>query len=86
MDANVCGVQNFVGSLGHANKLILCFTDYLLSQGDLAGWEIIKIKVHHEMICITNITMIAKYLEDTSVHGQLAKYTLLIHTLSCFCS
>ena len=46
---------------------MLCFMDYLPShdQGDPAGRK----KVHHEMICTTKITMIAKYLEDTtSVH------------------
>ena len=49
---------------------MLCFTDYLPSQGDPAGREKIKIKVYHEMICITKITMTAKYLEDTtSVHS-----------------
>ena len=63
-------------------KLILCFTDYLPSQGDLASRE--KIKVYYEMICITKITMIAKYLEDVaSVHSQLANSS---HTLLCFCS
>ena len=36
--------------------------DYLSSQDDPAGWKKIKIKVHHETICITKITMIAKYL------------------------
>ena len=49
---------------------MLCLTDYLPSQGDPAGREKIKIKVYHEMICITKITMTAKYLEDTtSVHS-----------------
>ena len=66
---------------------MLCFTDYLPSKGDQAGQEKIKIKVYYEMICITKITMIAKYLEDaTSVHSQLANSTFLSHTLSCFCS
>ena len=51
---------------GHT-KLMLCFMDYLHSQGDLAGRK--KIKAYYEMICITKITMIAKYLEDTSVHS-----------------
>ena len=60
--------------------------DYLPSQGDPAGQEKIKINVHHEMICITKITMIAKYLEDTSVHSQLANSKFLSHTLSCLCS
>ena len=55
--------------LGHT-KLMLCFTDYLPSQGDPAGQEITKVKVYYEMICITKITRIAKYLEDsTSVHS-----------------
>ena len=55
--------------LGHI-KLKLCFTDYLPSQGDPAGWKKIKITVCHEAICITKITMITKYLEDTtSVHS-----------------
>ena len=36
----------------------------------LAGQE--KIKIYYETICITKITMIAKYLEDTSsVDNQL---------------
>ena len=89
MDANVCGVQifvDFLGSLGHT-KLILCFTDYLPCQGDPAGWE--KIKVYNEMIYITKITMITKYLEGTtSFHSQLAiaNSTFLTHTLSCLCS
>ena len=49
---------------------MLCFIDYLPSQGDPVGWKIIKLEVHHEMICITIIIMIAKYLEDTtSVHS-----------------
>ena len=44
--------------------------DYLPSQGYPAGRKKIKIKVHHEMICIIKITMIAKYLEGTtSVHS-----------------
>ena len=63
---------------------MLCFTDYLSSKSDPAGW---KIKVHYETICITKITMIAKYLEDTtSVHSQLANSTFLNHNLSCLCS
>ena len=71
------------------SKLMLCFMDYLPSEGDLAGGGKIKIKVCSEMICITKfkITMIAKYLEDTtSVHSQLANSTFLSHTLSCLCS
>ena len=44
--------------------------DYLPSQGDPAGCEKIKIEVNYETICITKITMIAKYPEDTtSVHN-----------------
>ena len=47
----------------------------------------IEIKVYRETICITKITMIAKYLEDTtSVHSQLANSTFLSHTLSYLCS
>ena len=43
-------------------------------------------KVYYETTCITKITMIAKYLEDTtSVHSQLANSTFLSHTLSCLC-
>ena len=62
--------------------------DYLPSQGDPAGWEINKNKkVYYEMICITKITMIVKYLEETTlVHGQLANSAFLSHTLYCFCS
>ena len=60
---------------------MLCFTDYLPSKGDPAGRE--KDKVYYEIICITKITMIAKYLEDTSVHSQLANSTFLSHTLVC---
>ena len=42
---------------------MLCFTDYLPPQGDLAK----KLtKVYYEMIYITKITMAAKYLEDTT--------------------
>ena len=68
-----------------ATKLMLCFTDYLPSQGDSAGWKKIKIKAHHETICITKITMIAKYLEDTaSVHSQLANSTFLSHVMPLF--
>ena len=71
---------------GHT-KLIWCFTDYLPSQDDPAGQKNIKVGVHHETICITKITMIAKYLEDaTSVHNQLANSTFLSITLSCLCS
>ena len=44
--------------LGHT-KLMLCFTVYLPSQGDLVGQEKMKIKVYCETICITKITMIA---------------------------
>ena len=44
---------------------MLCFTDYLPSQGDPAGQEKNKNKVYYETIYITKITMIAKYLEDT---------------------
>ena len=40
--------------------------DCLLSQGDPAGQEKIKIQVYQGIICITKITMIAKYLEDTT--------------------
>ena len=48
---------------------MLCFTDYLPSQSDPAGQEKIS---YYEMICITKITMVAKYLEDkTSVDSQL---------------
>ena len=66
---------------------MLCFMDYLPSQVDPAGRKNRKIKVHHEMICITKITMTAKYLEDTtSVHRQPANSTFLSHTLSCLCS
>ena len=44
--------------------------DYLPSQDDPAGREKIKMEVHYETVCITKITMIAKYLEDkTSVHS-----------------
>ena len=65
-------------TLGHT-KLMLCFTDQLPSQGDPAGREKLK-KVCYETICITKITMIAKYLEDTtSVHSQLANSTFLSH-------
>ena len=39
---------------------MLCFMDYLPSQGEPAGWEKIKIKVYYEMICITKIMMIVK--------------------------
>ena len=61
---------------------MLCFTDYLYFQGDPAGWEKIEIKLYYETICITKITMIAKYLEDTtSVLSQLANSTFLSHTL-----
>ena len=56
--------------------------NYLPSPGDLAGQEKIKINVYHEIICITKITIIDKYLEDTtSVHSQLANSTFLSHTL-----
>ena len=49
---------------------MLCFTDYLPSTGDPVGRKKIKTKVHHETICITKFTMIAKYLEHTtSVHN-----------------
>ena len=49
---------------------MLCFTDYLPSQGDPADQKKIKIKVHHEMIFITKITKTPKYLEDTTaVHS-----------------
>ena len=37
---------------------MLCFMDYLPSQGDPAGQE--KIKIYYEMICITKITIVAK--------------------------
>ena len=40
--------------------------DYLPCEGDLAGWEK-KIKVHYEIICITKIIMIAKYVEDATL-------------------
>ena len=61
---------------------MLCFADYLPPQGDLAGWEKNK-----SLLCITKITMIAKYLEDaTSVYSQLANSAFLSHTLSCLCS
>ena len=39
---------------------MLCFMDYLPSEGDQAGREKMKIKVYYKMICITKITMIAK--------------------------
>ena len=52
---------------------MLCFTDYLPFQSDPAGWEKIKIKIYYETICITKITMVAKYLEDTiSLDSQLS--------------
>ena len=38
------------------------------------------------MICTTKITMVAKYLEDTSVDSQLVNFLLLSHTLSHFCT
>ena len=54
--------------------------DCLFSQGDPAGQERIK-KVYREIIYITKITMIAKYLEDTtSTHNQLANSAFLSHT------
>ena len=56
---------------------MLCFTDYLPSQGDMPGQEKIKIKFYHEIILfyITKITTTAKYLRHTiSVHRQLANY------------
>ena len=66
---------------------MLCFTDYLPSQGNLAGWEKIKINVCYKTIYITKVIVVAKYLEDiTSVHSQLANSTFLSHTLSCLCS
>ena len=44
--------------------------DYLPSQGDPAGRDKMKIKVYYEINCVPKITMIAKYLEDTtSVHS-----------------
>ena len=50
-------------------KLMLCFTDYLPSQSDPAGQEKTS---YYGMICITKITMVAKYLEDVkSVDSQL---------------
>ena len=64
----------------------LCFTDYLPSQGDQAGREKIKVKICYEMICITKIIMVAKYLEDTLFDSQLTNSAFLSHTLSCFCS
>ena len=42
---------------------MLCYTDYLPSEGAPAGREKIKLKVYCETICITKITMIAKYLK-----------------------
>ena len=42
--------------LGHT-KLMLCFTDYLPSQSDLAGQEKNLIR-YYEKICITKITMV----------------------------
>ena len=44
-----------------------------------SGWpsRLGKNKVYFGMICITKITMIAKYLEDTSVHSQLANSAFL---------
>ena len=72
----------FCFKLGHT-KLMLCFTDCLPSQGDLAGWEKIKIKVYYETMCITKIAMVAKYLKDTtSVHSQLQ---LTLHFLATCC-
>ena len=47
---------------------MLCFTDYLPSRVTRQTGK--KIKVYHETICITKITMTDKYLEDTtSVHS-----------------
>ena len=43
-------------------------------------------KVYYEMFCITKITMIAKYLEDTTSVSQPTNSTFLSHTLSCLCS
>ena len=64
---------------------MLRFTNYLPPQGKPG--RLGKIKVYHEMICIIEITMIAKYLEDTtSVHSQLANSTFIGHTLSFLCS
>ena len=49
---------------------MLCFMDCYLLR---VTWQIgknNKINVYYEMICITKVTMIAKYLEDTtSVHS-----------------
>ena len=44
---------------------MLCFKDYLPSQGDQAGQEKIKVEVYYETVCISKISMIAKYIEDT---------------------
>ena len=61
----ICYIRRYVTyNLSHT-KLMLCFTNYLPSEGDLAGWE----DKNYEMICITKTTMIAKYLEETSVHS-----------------
>ena len=55
--------------IGHT-KLMLCFMDSLPSQGEPAGHEKRKISIYYEMICTIKITMVAKYLEDTtSVHS-----------------
>ena len=43
--------------------------DYLPSQDDPAGQEKNKSKSLYEIICITKITMIAKYLEDTTINS-----------------
>ena len=64
----------------HRLKLRPCQTDvmFLHSLGDQAGQE--KIKVYYEIICITKITMIAKYLEDTSVYSQPANSLCFLAT------
>ena len=42
-----------------------CYTSQTLSTSSVT-WQAGKIKVYYEMICITTITMIAEYLEDTT--------------------
>ena len=60
-------------------KLMLCFTDYLPSEGDPAGREKIKIKLYYEMNCIiTNIKSPRQLnilkIYTTSVHSQLTGF------------
>ena len=60
--------MNFSDALRPNQIYVVSQIIYLLSRLE-------KIKVHHETICITKITMIAKCLEDTtSVHSQLDNY------------